>query len=267
MLGKKHKPMENKQKSALIAALCALAMIVTLMLSFVLSANLFPQDKSVIVLPSEMEPGQTKDDTLSGLAQQNAVKMAQIVVDANNVQAVIASLSRPNMYSCQITNTLYWSDGSGTLRCRQYVKDGAYRVEQLRADGNAERVQLQYQDIIYAWDAGSSDYYKGAAGGFTPGEAAMLPTYETICALPRENILAATLDQSGDEPIIRVTAIQDGRTADYVVSAVTGLLYRATFMQNGAPVQTVEVSSPNLDPPPDALFTLPGMTQTVFSMD
>ena len=66
--------MPNKQKTALIAALCACIMVATLGLSFVLSSNLFSTGESAIILPSELEDGElsTEDDVL---AQENEKKI------------------------------------------------------------------------------------------------------------------------------------------------------------------------------------------------
>lgn len=256
--------MPNKQKSALIGAICAFAMIVTLGLSFILSSNLFQDGESALVLPEDIGQQSTTDEQNEDFAQLNESKIAQITVDRNNVQAVIASLSRPAAYSCSVTNTLYWEGGAGTLQCRQYARDGAYRVETLDRDGVITQVQLQYDGKIYAWDAGSSTYYSGQAGSFSPGEAAMLPTYETVCQLPAEQIEQAELTELSGQPMIRVTAVQDGRTAEYIVSAVTGLLYSASFSQNGTRTQFVQTSVLSLDRPADNLFTLPGQTHTIF---
>lgn len=256
--------MPNKQKSALIGALCAFAMIVTLGLSFILSSNLFQDGKSTLVLPSDTEQQGMIDEQTEDFAQQNESKIAQITVDPSNVQAVIALLSRPSSYSCSVTNTLYWDGGAGTLQCRQYARDGAYRVETLNGDGVITQVQLQYDGKIYAWDAGSSTYYSGQAGSFSPGEAAMLPTYETVCELPADQIQEAELTELSGQPMIRVTAVQDGRTAEYIVSAVTGLLYSASFSQEGTRTQFIQTSVLSLERPADNLFTLPGQNHTIF---
>lgn len=256
--------MPNKQKSALIGALCAFAMIVTLGLSFIVSSNLFQDGESALVLPSETEQQNALDQQTDDLAQENESKISQITINTSNVQAVIASLSRPSAYSCSVSNTLYWDGGAGTLQCRQYARDGAYRVESLDSNGTITRVQLQYDGKIYAWDAGSSTYYSGQAGSFSPGEAAMLPTYETVCQLPADQIQSAELIELSGQPMIRVTATENDRTAEYIVSAVTGLLYSASFFQEGTRTQFIQTSVLSLDRPADNLFTLPGQNHTIF---
>ena len=256
--------MPNKQKTALIAALCACIMVATLGLSFVLSSNLFSTGESAIILPSELEDGElsTEDDVL---ALENEKKIMQVSIGPDNVQAVVASLTRPEAYSCAITNTLYWDGGASSLHCRQYARNGAYRIETLDAEGGIVRVQLQYNDHIYAWDAGSSTYYSGQAGDFTPEEAAMIPTYETVCQLPAEQIQQAELIERSGQPMVRVVAEQDDRIAEYVISAATGLLYSAVFSEQGGRTQTIQTSVLSLSSPADNLFTLPGMNHTIFT--
>ncbi len=260
-------PIPNKQKTALIAALCAFVMIVTLVLSFVLSSNLFQNDEPAIVLPSQISSDDTELGETVDFAEENARKITQIEIRPDNVQQVIASLSRPDSYSCVVSNTLYWDGGNSTLQCKQYVRQTASRVELLRASGEVDSVVLQYDGHIYAWDAGSSTYYSGQAGSFTPAETAMLPTYETVCALPKEQIQQAELLDVSGQPMIRVVAWQDGRTVEYTISTVTGLLHSAVFTEEGVQTQSIQISVLSLTQQKDNLFTLPEMEDTVFEME
>lgn len=260
-------PIPNKQKTALIAALCAFVMIVTLVLSFVLSSNLFQNDEPAIVLPSQISSDDTELGETVDFAEENARKITQIEIRPDNVQQVIASLSRPDSYSCAVSNTLYWDGGNSTLQCKQYVWQTASRVELLRTSGEVDSVVLQYDGNIYAWDAGSSTYYSGQAGSFTPAETAMLPTYETVCALPKEQIQQAELLDVSGQPMIRVVAWQDGRTVEYTISTVTGLLHSAVFTEEGVQTQSIQISVLSLTQQKDNLFTLPGMEDTVFEME
>lgn len=255
-----------KQKTALIASLCALVMIVMFGLSFWLSSQGYRSDSPGIVLPSEMETGAVVQDPDMAFQDENAGKIAEVKITPQNVQDVIATLSRPNAYSLAVTNTLYWdASGSATLQCRQYVREGAYRTETLDADGAVRQVTLQYGDALYAWDAGTSTYYTGHAGAFTPAETAMLPTYETVCTLPQEKIQEAGLIELAGQPMVRVLAEQDGQTAEYVVSTVTGLLYSATFAQDGVRTRAIQTSVLSLNPSDDAYFTLPGAQTTIYA--
>lgn len=255
---------QNKQKTALIAALCAAVMVGMLVLSFVLSSNLFQDNNaSVIQLPSQAENGGLATDQTMDIAKENLRKIEQIAIDTGNVQAVIAALSRPAAYTLEVTNTLYWNGGSRDLRCRQYVLQHAYRTETLNVQGAVQQVSLEYAGSFYAWDSGSSTYYSGRAGMLTPDETAMLPNYETVCKLAPEQVVEAALTEIDGQPMIRVLANEGTRTAVYVISTATGLLYRADFSHNGKPTQTVQTKLTALSAE-ENLFFLPGSTQPVF---
>lgn len=92
----------------------------------------------------------------------------------------------------------------------------------------------------------------------------MLPTYETVCQLPADQIQSAELIELSGQPMIRVRATENDRTAEYIVSAVTGLLYSASFSQEGTRTQFIQTSVLSLDRPADNLFTLPGQNHTIF---
>lgn len=254
--------MPSKQKSALIGALCAFVMVVTLGLSFLLSSNLFQNDDSSIQFSEQLQESD-ESGAMTDMGQENEKKIAQVTITPDNVQAVIASLQRPAAYTCEVSNTLYWDGGTRTLQCRQYARDGAYRVESLDGD-TVTQVQLQYRDKLYAWEAGSATYYSGQAGSFTPEQAAMLPTYETVCELPPEQIEQAELIELSGQPMLRVVTAQGSYAAEYVISAATGLLYRTTFSKDGVRTQSVQTSVSSLDRPADPLFMLPGQEHTIF---
>ncbi len=253
----------NKQKTALIAALCAAVMVGMLVLSFILSSNLFQGNNTpVIQLPFQTINGASPEQTMD-IAKENLRRMEHITVRPDNVQAVIAVLSRPLAYTMEVTNTLYWKGGSRDLQCRQYVRNGAYRTNTLNEEGSVEQVSLQYAGNFYAWDAGTSTYYSGRAGELTADEAAMLPNYETVCKLAPEQIVEAGVVEIEGQPMIRVLANEGTRTAVYVISTATGLLYRAEFSSNGERTQTVQTVLIELTAP-ENLFTLPGETEPIF---
>ncbi len=254
---------QNKQKTALIAALCAAVMVGMLVLSFVLSSNLFQDNTSAIPLPFQSENGGLPTEQTMDIAKENLRKIEQITVDTGNVQAVIAALSRPAAYTMEVTNTLHWNGASQDLRCRQSVLHDAYRTETLNTQGTVQQVSLEYAGNFYAWDSGSSTYYGGRAGAFTPDETAMLPSYKTVCKLAPEQVVEAALTEIDGQPMIRVLANEGTRTAVYVVSTATGLLYRADFSRNGQPTQTVQTKVTELSAE-ENLFFLPGATQPIF---
>lgn len=255
-----------KQKTALIASVCALVMILVFVLSFWLSSQGYGDAGSGIVLPDDTAGGAVVPSEIAGFADVNAGRIAHVTVTPQNVQNVIASLARPEAYSCAVSNTLYWgTDSSATLQSRRYVRQGADRIEQLDRSGAVTEVTLTYGDRLYAWQAGAHTYYSGAVGALTAQETAMLPTYETVCSLPPEQITEAGLVEKAGQLMIRVCTAQQGQTAEYTVSTETGLLYSAVFSENGVRKRAVQTSVLSLDPVPDSYFTLPDAQTPVFS--
>ena len=250
----------NKQKTALIAALCAAVMVGMLVLSFVLSSNLFQDDKTpAIELPFQSENGGLPTNQTIDIETENLRKIEQITITPDNVQAMIAALSRPSAYTLEITNTVYWNGGSRDLQCRQYARDGAYRTETRNEQGAVQQVSIEYAGNFYAWDSGSTTYYSGRAGELTADETAMIPNYGTVCKLTPEQIVEAGLIEIDGQPMIRVLANEGTRTAVYIISSATGLLHRADFSYNGKPTQVVQTKLTELSAE-EALFILPGST-------
>ena len=95
---------------------------------------------------------------------------------------MIASLTRPEAYSCTIENKLYYTGGSSSLRCRRYVRDGVIRTDTLTDSGAVRSSIIRRGDTIYSWNADSSAVYEGRAGSFSDDASAMLPTYEDVLA-------------------------------------------------------------------------------------
>lgn len=255
-----------KQKTALIASVCALVMISVFVLSFWLSSQGYGDAGSGIILPDDTAGGTVVPEEIAGFADANAERIAHITVTPQNVQRVIASLARPAAYSCAVSNTLYWGeDSSATLQSRRYVRQGADRIEQLDRSGAVTEVTLSYNGRLYAWQAGARTYYSGALGALTAQETAMLPTYETVCSLPSEQITEAGLVEKAGQLMVRVCTVQQGQAAEYTVSTETGLLYSAVFSENGVRKRAIQTSVLSLDPAPDSYFTLPDAQVPVFS--
>lgn len=250
----------SRMKAPLLAALGALVMVGVLFLSFVLSSGAYRSRGSRIILPTESAV--SSGDESSPL-HDNHLLVSQVVITEENVQDVIASLSRPDQYSALVHNTVFYGEGaSGTLDCSLYVKNGAQRID-YQEGGVVRRSVLLWQDACYAWRAGDVTPYQGARGSFTLDSESMLPSYETVCALPKEQILAAELKELEGESCIAVSA-QDGELEyGYYISIETGLLRRASIMQGEKTLRAV-VADITIEEPADSLFVLPGTAQPVF---
>lgn len=147
--------------------------------------------------------------------------------------------------------------------CRQAVKQGAYRVDLLTASGAVETTELLYQGVCYAWRSGAETYYQGAQGDFTTDQGAMLPTYETVIGLPKEQVTGGALVEENGEQLLTVDTRDGDRVGVYRISVQTGLLRSASFSEGGKMTRAVEVAV-SAEEPADSLFVLPGEMAPVY---
>ncbi len=186
-----------------------------------------------------------------------AQSVADVDITTDNVQHVIASLTRPEAYSCTIENKLYYTGGSSSLRCRRYVRDGVIRTDTLTESGAVRASIIRRGDTIYSWNADSSAVYEGRAGSFSDDASAMLPTYEDVLAAG-VTPLSAGRTSTDSEPCIIVSFDLDGYRCAYSVSASSGLLKSASFYSGDTLTRSVSVSGLSTEAPDKVYFTLPG---------
>lgn len=246
-----------KLKPPLVASIGALLLVGALFLSLFLSTAAYRTEDDV-VLPSETTKAPEND-----VLGDNLSILSEVEITADNIQAVIASLSRAEAYTATVTSRLYYGETSGTITCRQSVKNDAIRTDYLNTNGNVLRSELLWDGTSYAWRSGADTYSQGNQGAFTADQSAMLPTYETVCELPREQITGGALVQEGDELLLTVDTQNGSQIGVYKISAQTGLLRAASFSENGKMTRAVEVTV-STEAPADSLFVLPGETQPVY---
>ncbi len=237
----------------MIASLGAGVLVLLLVMSYVLSSGLTHSRDTGIVLPGEGEDAPAPGGSSRLLTAQS---VAEVEIGTDNAQRVIASLERPAAYSCTVENTLYYTGGSSTLRCRRYARDDAVRTDTLGEGDAVTRTLLRAGDRMYAWDAGDSEAYAGAWGDFSDDAAAMLPTYEDVLA-EGVALTDAGRQDIDYEPCIMAAFERDGYRCVYFVSAASGLLRAASFYRGETLTRRVEVSDLQTELPDEGLFTLP----------
>ena len=110
-----------KLKTPLIASIGALLLVGALFLSLVLSTAAYRPDGAEVVLPTSAAEAPPTEE----IAGRNLQTIAQAEITAENIQRVIASLSRPDSYTAMVTSRLYYGEHSGALSCRQSVNTRA----------------------------------------------------------------------------------------------------------------------------------------------
>ncbi len=236
-----------------IAAIGAALLVGVLFLSFLFSSGPLREHSTGITLPE----GTENTPVVSAGSQMLTVQsVADVEISIGNARYVIASLSRPEAYSCKIENTLHYKDGYSTLYCSQYIKGDTERVDTTDASNTVRSTLLRAGDTAYSWEAGDNRPYKGNWGDFSADTAAMLPTYEDVLD---ENITFTEAESVdiGHEPCVRVAFEQGGYNCEYYISLTTGLMRSASFRTGDKLVREVKVKALKTEEPDDGVFALP----------
>lgn len=204
----------------------------------------------------------TGSGTPAEQVEQNGYRRTNASITVDNVQQVIASMSRPEAYTASVTNTLYWSGSWETIYAMQYVRDGVCLTGYFDTEGNVERYQAIKGDQYYAWRNGGTVQYTGAAGVVSADDMSMIPTYETVVQEEKDSILAAGERTVNGEACIYVTVSdsQTGYSLTYWVSAVSGLLVQADYNRGTELVRSVVIDNIQQEEPSEGFFLLPDGT-------
>lgn len=237
------------RKAAWIAFLCVVLLAV-------FAAAVLPGKSAKITLPQGSAAGQAV------VTENTQYHLANADITKENVQQVIATLERPDMYSASVTNTLYWNGAWNQIHAVQYVRDGVCLTEYDDTSGNAERFEAVKDNVYYAWRRGGTAQYSGVAGTVSADASSMIPTYETVIEEAPANISEAGLRTVNGESCIYVTVSDQatGYSLTYWVSTVSGLLVQADYNHNGELVRSVVVDNIQQVEPPALLFVMPNGT-------
>ena len=251
-----NKPKETDKKSWLTPRRLAWIVFLCAVLLAAVAAAVLPGKGSGITLPNGSAPEQ------AAVTEETQYRLTNADITKENVQRVIASLKRPEMYSASVTNTLYWNGAWNQINAVQYVRDGVCLTAYHDASGNAERFEAVKDAAYYAWRRGGSVQYSGATGIVSADATGMIPTYETVIQEEATDITQAGLRTVSGESCIYVT-VQDAATGyslTYWVSTVSGLLVQADYTHNGELVRSVVVDQVQEVEPSASLFVMPDGT-------
>ena len=250
----------QKQRTAMIAALCTLVLICVFAGTFFFSSMSYQTERFRVTLPKELEG--TEELNTEAMEQTPQLDIELPELSPENVQEVILSLPRLTEYSSSVTNSLYLNDGtSASWRAVTYVKNDAQRIERYNVGETLPQISLYYEDQIHMWEQGSSAVWSASAGAFTGDMTAMIPSYLDVCALPIESIAKAETQYLDNVPCIFVTCANG---TEYVISMVTGLLEQVCYFENEEVVREVKIVSTE-EEIADSLFVLPGETDPIFT--
>ena len=207
-------------------------------------------------------PDTTALPTAAGGSGSGRLTLAEVT--PKTVQAVVATLTRPDSYSRQMLVNSFWAEGEQSWLVQVWQKGEATRIRISPVGSREPDKNLLLKDgRLSIWYADGPEYYQT---GPEPAEAAdllqMLPTYEDVLALDPEQIEEAGYVELGGEMRIMVAARE--KPTDYLtiyyISIETGLLEAAERRDGDRIIYRMTAQPADLAAPEDSLFLLPGQT-------
>ena len=201
-------------------------------------------------------PGETAQDVLN-----------RVEVTPETIQAVVATLSRPETYSRNITIETFWEGGQAAYDISVSVKNGMTSLRTQPPVGAEKRIIIT-ADTLYIWYRGDrapyiSDIGSAGDGSRTADEWQMLVTYEDLLELDKNIIIeAGNVERQGEDCVYAVFhSPVFGYLTTYYVSIDQGLVTCAEeYNDNGDLVYIMtagEYIGGEVDP---AAFVLPDGT-------
>lgn len=248
--------MRRRSVAALVAALIVVAAGFLISLFFLFADS--QSGEAVITLPGQ---GSAVIETNPQLEQSNLTQLQAVRIDRTNIQAVLASLSRPESYSLESNTVYYYRESTTTLTSRMWSADGCVRIAQQEPDGT-DRQLLLTESWIYLW-----------SGEETParffrqeGDEALYrraPSYQDLLALPTDAILEGGTVQREEGLCLYARSLDEltGESEEWYVLAENGLLLEAQGTLEGRPTYQYRLTALSQEPPEDAVFLLPDGTR------
>lgn len=241
--------MEGKNQNILVA-LTAIVIVVAIFSSF--GMNIF----SNITMEVPRESGEGAPTPTPGTGE-----LTRVGVTPETVQAVIATLARPERYYRTVTVTY---EGVDTATVSQiWARDGWVRTSTTLSSGLV-RHTLVGEGTCYTWYGGSSQWSSAPADEFSADlEGAGIPGYEDVLKLDKQSITRAEYTQYQAMNCICVEWEEDGARQTYYISVEAGslgLLVGAARYEGETAVLSMTASAVQLNPITFPSFQLPDGT-------
>lgn len=226
----------SSKKNAVIVGIAALAVISVLIALFVSSVERSRHD--TIVLP---DPPAAEDTQTPQTPEEPEDIFAQITTE--NVQSVLAGLSRPEYYHQTLTLTTYSGQAAREQQAELWC-GGAKMLVRL-TDAFQTVNYLTDGSTLYIWYADTEGIASLTLNSETSrDDLTGVPTYETLLDASRSELEDAEFlslsEDSGELQCIFVQCTRNGVQGRYWVSLDSGLLYRYTALSGGEPFYTVQ---------------------------
>lgn len=241
---------------ALIAAMFVVA--VGIFVSFFLSFS-NQNDSYTITLPGQ---GSAVIDTSPDIGESNRNQMHTVSVDADNIQAVVASLQRPAKYQCQMEMTYFYRDTRTVLQSQLWKDGDLVRISQQTADEQAAQQVLLTRDWAYLW--GKEGIYTCFARQEKDLDLySRAPSYEDLVSMPQGQLLVGELREL-DGQLCLYAETKDALTGEleqWYVLVENGLLLYAAGTLDGINTYIYRMTGLQLALDSTGVFTLPDGSQ------
>ncbi len=245
--------MKRKGRAALIAALTVVA--IGIVVSYMLSLSLSGREQYTITLPGQ---GTAQISDTHQLLEENREIIQTVAVNRDNVQSVIARLSRPEVYQCTLDVSYYYGDDQADFQATVACLNGIVSDRVLRADGSqAVQALITSESVYLMHDSGEYSVFPKLADD--DDLYACTPTYENILNLPRESILDGAVEEVDGHLCISVTTRDrmTGERSYWRILADNGLLFSVRTELSGKAVYRAQLRTLSLEEPDATLFRLP----------
>jgi len=207
-------------------------LFIAIVIGLMMMTSFSRRDIGLVPLPTATEtpgnsPGRPETDRLD-----------RVEVNSSTVQAVIATLARPEAYSRSITVESLWDGGQAIYTILVSVRDGLTSLRIIPPVGTEKRIIISH-DTQYIWYRGEKTPFigkTGSAGDETRNadEWQMLATYEDILKINKDEITDAEYVQYGGEDCIYIEHLSPllNYTMKYYISVGLGLVTGAEEYDN-----------------------------------
>ncbi|MDD3164287.1 MAG: hypothetical protein PHS97_00315 [Oscillospiraceae bacterium] len=212
--------MEQKNSGKVVWIAIVAAVLVTGILIAVFFALQSTGDRSEIVLPS----GQSSHDAPAPTQDDGA---SLVEVSVNNVQTVIAGLSRPAAYRQSFSIQSAWDDAAASSTVTMYVADAVTKAD-IAMTGRDTQHLLTDGKVAYLW-YGSEYRYRALQldESVTSDDLTHIPTYEDVLQYDVSLITAASYVFEEDKDILLVQCVDGDYSDTFRIDLSTGLLCAA----------------------------------------
>lgn len=180
------------------------------------------------------------------------------------VQAVVATLRRPDSYFRKLHVESMWDGGAAEYEISMWVKGVCLRLSVTSEKWDyVKNILIDGEQVTIWYGTNTKESYTVSRAAFDPGSAfgdelGMIPTYESILNLNAEDIVdAGYTDRNGQRIMAAAADSTLGYVWYYYVSPETGLLEAAEATDGGRVIYRMTAEPAELNAPDDSIF-LPG---------